>query len=63
MEKLSILPVVYLKSVELPFNHRAQLAPSGLGRSASLRAPGAGRYRAEQSSAYLAGWKSPLGKG
>lgn len=28
-----------------------------------LRAPQAKRYRAEQSSAYLAGWKSPSGKG
>ena len=27
-------------------NHSAQYAPSGLGRSASLRAPGAGRYMA-----------------
>ena len=28
---------------EKQHNHIAQLAPSGLGRSASLRAPGAGR--------------------
>jgi len=30
-------------AVMLAFNKRAQYAPSGQGRSASLRAPGAGR--------------------
>ena len=43
------------------FNKRMQ--SDKLLRYAPQFAADARRYRAEESSAYLAGWKSPLGKG
>jgi len=34
----------YIVGISEAYNHSAQLAATRLGRSASLRAPGAGRY-------------------